>query len=717
MRTLALSPQNILALSLALASAAILSGCSTMTTTAGTNPVISGSSINGKLHGGNQPVAGATVKLYAVGNTGYGSAGTLLATTTSANDASGSFAFAQVTTAPSGPSGNTYICPTSDTLLYIIADGGDTVGGGGSNNNQAAAFLAGIGPCGSDGNLFIDLNEVTTVASVFALAQYLNPNPANGSTLVAGSENIGSPNTTQALTGIKNAFATVPNLVTQSTGTAITSTTSAITSGTNMGSVTVTITPEAAKINTIANILASCVNNASNSASNCSSLFANAAPPTASTTSQPAVTFNTAVDTIQAAYYMATNPTNGSPTGLTTLFGLQAGAGAPFQSALNSAPSDWTIGVTYASNDNCTAGNNFLRYVYALSVDASGNVWMANGNGATSGLSEISPIGKPLNCSDVAYSTVRGGAAIDTAGNIWTTSNGTGVSAIYKYNGSTTTTVTVPSSGHSYGVAADGSSNIFFADPVNLQLFELPSTATSATVPTAIGAVASNSPYNIAVDTHGTVVVAQSGSNGNTITAYPTSTVGGTAYPTTGISLTQASYYAGVYGLAFDASGRFWIGNSAGTGTAPGNTTSATQITYTGNSGDPQTSINVTFAPLNATQTTSNAGGLSTGRWVGVDGAGNVWIANDATITPQTMYGVSEFTSGGTALSPTYGYQKAATVFAGLRGLAIDPSGNVWVSNTASTTNNWITEMIGAAVPVVTPISSALANGTLATKP
>jgi hypothetical protein len=62
--------------------------------------------------------------------------------------------------------------------------------------------------------------------------------------------------------------------------------------------------------------------------------------------------------------------------------------------------------------------------------------------------------------------------------------------------------------------------------------------------------------------------------------------------------------------------------------------------------------------------------------------------------------------------------------------MAVDPSGNVWVPNTgyivynptgdtATYTYNGtsITEIVGAAVPVVTPISVAAANGTQATKP
>jgi hypothetical protein len=275
----------------------------------------------------------------------------------------------------------------------------------------------------------------------------------------------------------------------------------------------------------------------------------------------------------------------------------------------------------------------------------------------------------------------------------------------------------------SYGIAADGSGNVFFADPTGLKLYELPSTATASTTATTIGAVASSSPFGIAVDTKGTVIVGQSGSAGTTITAFAPTTVGGTTYGSAQ-PITQASYYSGVYGLAFDASGQFWLGNSGSSAdVSPNNTTSATAVSYS--STTPGATNTVSFAPVASTLSAVNGGGIATARGVAIDGANNVWIANDANAS-SGLYAVSEFTNAGVALSPTSyvsstsengGFQKAATVFAGLRGIAIDPSGNVWVSNTAVTSDNWVTEIVGAAVPVVTPISAALAANSLGTKP
>jgi len=119
-----------------------------------------------------------------------------------------------------------------------------------------------------------------------------------------------------------------------------------------------------------------------------------------------------------------------------------------------------------------------------------------------------------MACSDIAYNKLRGGAVIDTAGNVWATSDATNV--VYKFNGTTTTTIPVSGATFTYGIAADGKGNVFFTDPSGLKLYELPSSATATTVPTLIGPVATSSPYQIAVDSKGTVVVAQSGASGTT---------------------------------------------------------------------------------------------------------------------------------------------------------------------------------------------------------
>ena len=96
-----------------------------------------------------------------------------------------------------------------------------------------------------------------------------------------------------------------------------------------------------------------------------------------------------------------------------------------------------------------------------------------------------------------------------------------------------------------------------------------------------------------------------------------------------------------------------------------------------------------------------NSGGIA------VDGSGNVWIAN---------YGgnsaVSEFSSSGVAISPATGYQGGGPSYPD--GIAVDGSGNVWLSGGV---NANVTEFIGGAAPVVTPLAVGVKNNMLGTRP
>src|ERR1700722_12929504 len=97
--------------------------------TSGPAPVTAdGAAIRGQVHGGNSPVVGATIQLYGVGTTGYGSAATPLLTSTVTTDANGGFSL--------GTTGSfKYSCPSSD-LVYLTSAGGNPGLGGGTGNNN-----------------------------------------------------------------------------------------------------------------------------------------------------------------------------------------------------------------------------------------------------------------------------------------------------------------------------------------------------------------------------------------------------------------------------------------------------------------------------------------------------------------------------------------------------------------------------------------------------
>jgi len=684
-------------------------------------------SLSGVAHGGRTPISGATVKAYVAGKTGYGSASHLLATTSTLTDGSGSFSFTGNITCPASND------PNYTDTLYIVLTGGDAGGG----TNSATALLAVLGDCATavTNNPFVGISEVSTFAGMTALQQFFNP----------ATESFGTSPTNVA--GLTIAAKTVANIINVGTGLANNSTHQQST-GTNMtGTITITITPESAKIYSAANTLASCVNNVTGSS--CTTLFADVSTATVS-------------DTLQAAYYMASNPTNCtaySTSGCTTsnivaVFGL-ATATPPYGGGLSTAPTDWTVGITYTAgtlgvatgNGTCSSTAPFLLYGYGISVDANGNIWSDNGptNGA---MSEISPIGVPMACSGLVGPS-RGGAVIDTAGNIWSASGTTGASGVLsyvvKFDGTNTTQITIPgATAKTYAMAADGFGNVFVTDASTaLELYEFPSTATATTQPTTIGSIlpagtTAATPYGLAVDPWGTVVVGQSTTgDGNSLVAYALTNVGGTTYGSAQ-TLAQPSAYEGPFGLAFDGNDAFWLGNSSGTSstgvagvpTPPGNTTSSTLVTYsTSTSG---AAVTASFAtPTNVTG--AFAGGMATPRGVAIDGNNNIWTVNNSAAS-SGLYAVVEFANNGTstvptAVSPTSivgtttitnsgGFQKATTVLSGPRCVAIDGSGNIWVTNSNSATlSNWVTEIVGAAGPVVTPLSIALKNNKLGQKP
>ena len=224
------SKRNLFAL---LASTVVLTaGCANMTTTAPSAiPLSSATSIGGKLHGGSQPVVGATVKLYYAGVSGYGSGvtqgGTATVAAVTTTDSTGAFSFIYDSTPNETTSGKTFSCPIqtstvnpppgvdSNPLVYVIATGGNTINTGDSNvHNDAAAFLGVFGLCTNISSNLIDLNEVTTVASMAALQQYFNP-----VTEAIGTDGIGA-----AKTAITNTLTTISNLANVATGTAVATT-------------------------------------------------------------------------------------------------------------------------------------------------------------------------------------------------------------------------------------------------------------------------------------------------------------------------------------------------------------------------------------------------------------------------------------------------------------------------------------------------------------
>jgi hypothetical protein len=677
------SKRNLLAL---LASGVVFTaGCSNMATTApSSNPFSSPATLSGNIHGGNQPVVGATVILWFAGQ---GAPAVKAATTTS--DSLGSFNFTRGT-AGDGTTPN-YACPSSggSPLVYVTAQGGNTQNNGvPSQNNTAAAFIALYGDCSLIGaGNFVYMSEVTTVATMAAVQQFFNPAT---DTLVADSTGqqrlimLNLPNTVAVLanaaTGLANASLSVP----------------AATNGSIASSVALTATPETAKINTLANIISACVNGATAADPNCTTLFGAAAPPIPNLTNLNPGSFPTAIDTLQALFYILTNPTNGGSSNMTALFGLQPAIGAPYQPSLSATPTDWTIGVSYASTSTCgtpTGGTgSFISSPTDINIDAQDNVWF--GNAQTGGnLSSISAGGAPFYCVNFDAGASNTGGAID-AGTLNVSSHNPNVwfaggTTMYRYNPGTRTTLPFPVGVTPLAITADGFGNVYFTavSGTTGSVYELvgASTSTSAVAPLQISNTVGVNPIRLMPDYISNTIPSNIWvSSGDTFISQ--------VAPGTG-----SGSMNGFITNPFTTSGNSW-GISIGNGifTSAVDTGDITRLVKSGS-----TYITAGGFPF-------TGAGISASKGIAVDGRTNTWIANNAANS------VSEISVFGGAITPSTGYQKDSSYLNANQAIAVDQAGNVWIAGTG---NNFVTEIVGSGVPIYAPYAVGLNNGRFQTIP
>lgn len=665
----------------AVACAALMTGCQSMVTTATSTGLVQTGSLTGVVHGGQIPIYNATVTLWAAGNTGYGSTATSLATTNTL--ANGSFSFQ-----PGGVA--SYSCPSSGSAtesqyLYLTAVGGQPLAG---TTNSVSAMLLPLGLCSTvlSTNPSVIINEVTTVAGMFALQQFFTPSSG-------GLGNIGAPSTN--ITGLANAFATAGVLIFN--GGSTVTTVNAPVAGFNTANPSLIITPEISKIYLEANILAACINTGG--------AVTGPSNPTACYTLFNDVNGTAAKDTLQAAYYMAVNPTStvSSTSNIGTLFNLAASQ-SPFAPALTPAPTDWSIGVTYGSNSKNAAGAYLIAYPTYLAVDGSGNIWVVNdssGAAATTAnsVTELSPSGTPL-AQVLTGNTLIGpaGIALDPSGNIYVPNYGT-ASVLQSYVSEYTTggvTKTFPTNSGPQRVAIDGKGNVFVLEPSYKgggDLEEIPALSANNTAATTLATGLTTDFSNLAIDSNYSIWVTGGGTGSQGGTAgYPyvyqflyngLATPNYTTTPSATVNLGGVT--APEQAIAIDNSNNVFVQNYGAETLAEFSGTSG----ITGNASSPYT--------MPAT--------LTKPEFAVVDGANNLWVSN-AVSTAGPVFEVSDT---GVPVAPTVGY---AHTYAEPYGIAVDPSGNVWVANynssASATVQAFITEIVGQAVPVVTPLSAGL---------
>jgi len=612
LRLFSVSFSAVLAILGVAVSASSLTGCSSATVGSHIGPGgYEGQGFSGKALVGQQPLIGASVELYAAGASGNGASGVELLSNALITGSTGTF---------SVPAG--YDCPSADSQIYLVARGGEP-GSAASADNDSIALLTALGACNEVASASpVVINEVTTAAAVYALAQFLSA----GGNLGASSTNT---------VGLKNAVATAQALASISTGS------SPGTAFAANGS------SPAPKIDTLANLLNSCAS-ATAGGKACSGLFS----ATATSSGAPE-------NTLDAAFNLVRNPAQN----VATLYALASSSSA-FTPALAKQPSDWTLFINY------TGGG--MNNPTSLGVDSAGNVWVASQLGGVASL--FSPLGAPLFAQGVTGSGLgySFGLAVDANNNAWITNfpipgevagntvsvfNSSGAS-VAGSSGYSTGAYTYPN-----GVAIDTDGSAWVADWGDSELTHLSSSGQELSG-SPYSSTQLGNPYAAAIDASHDVWVSNQGFT--TVTRVTQD----------GSQFTSYDCCNDPEGLAIDQSGNVWVTN------------------FDGNS----------ISEISGAGTVLSRGGYTSASLndpddIAIDGAGTVWISNYRGPSLTELAG-STASAPGTVLSPAGGLGSDAALLEAYS-LAIDASGNLWVSNKGS---NTLTQFIGLAAPVRTPL-------------
>ncbi len=561
-------------------------GAGTLTITlAQNNP---GTAFTGKAMAGTKPIAGASVQLYAAGTSGNGSAGTPL-TGVLTTDATGAF------TIPAG-----YPCPAATSQLYLVIQGGQI---GAAAANSAITLATAVGSCNQLAASYFLVNEVTTVATAWGLAQFLIP-----------GSNIGTTKTNAQ--GLTNAFATVANLANLATGT-------------SPGALfPVNGSSPAAKVNSLANLLNTCTT----SSAGCSALFSATTPASGTAPG----------NTLDAALNLVLNP----GANVAALY-TQSTASTAFTPALTTVPSDWTMFINYtgggmnspsgigidatgnvwvasyfsAASEFTPTGNPVfpngittggLFESYGLAIDAQNNVWIPNQespktvNGGFGTVTVLNPAGQPLSGTDgysaggLAYPTA---IAIDSNGTAWVADNYNSRVTLLSSTGdplSGANGYTAPSLAFPVAIAVDANHNGWVANVEDVTVTKVAPDGTQFTPYSCC-----NGPAGIAIDQRGNVWIANYyGDSISQIDAHGT-------IISTGYNDNKASIWH-PQGIAIDGSGHVWITNFLGS--------SVTELAGSATAQPGQI--------LSPTVGYAHDAALNAGYAVAIDASGNLWITN-----------------------------------------------------------------------------------------
>jgi len=348
-------------------------------------------------------------------------------------------------------------------------------------------------------------------------------------------------------------------------------------------------------------------------------------------------------------------------------------------------------------------------------IDAGGHVWLLapDPHPATPApaipnlaVSEIDANGTFLSPHQTGHDWSGGGIssiqgndttniAIDQTGNVWVSgtgptvaelnASGAGVSGAPWHAGNgpdDTAAVTIDATGNAWLASGNSASSVF-------EISGGTGSALGTNLSGTTGYATNNCPCNgMAADALGNVWTISSGTNQFLSQLNASGHEGNIQTPPAVGGVSGLSQFISV---ATDGSGNLWITDKHWHG--------VWEFTPSGASG--------TFS---ATPFSNAAAAGTTPKAIAIDGANHKWIANN----PASPYpSITELSADGTTnLSPVngFGFQVNSAVTTAY-GIAIDGSGNVWVSDGTSSSTGTVTEYVGAAAPTKNPISSAVTSG------
>jgi hypothetical protein len=620
--------------------------------------------ISGHVTSGDAPVERATVTLWAAG----------------------ALAPVHLGQAATGADGRFTITPPDassyDGSVYLVAEGGKSSADKTNGDNDRLTLMTVLG---GESPAHVVINELTTIASVWTHAQFIEGAAISGPAL-----------------GLRIAAGNVPNLVDLTTG--------------GLGPViqdplNSSQTTTLATFNTLAILLAGCATRVRADA--CDTFFAAATPPGGTVPT----------DTLTAAQNIARNPAHQAETLFALLdefYPVPAGElwrEVPFIPYLSFAPSAWTLSLVYAGGG--------LNSLGGIAIDGEGNMW-ADDNflvGAQStiwgafggGISKIAPNGEPFSPMTVGY---RGGGidgpgfgiAVGADDKVWATSLAGKTISVFDRN---TGEPLSPETGYDFdgqlgsmqGIITTLNGDVWALDNEKSQIVHLPKgdAAKGRILGRVVngrpldGTLQVTGPFHLAVDQQDRIWVTNGGSN--TVTRFPANDPG---------DADQIEVGYGPRAVAIDSLGNAWVANTLG---HPGKKEMLALVkdklqskveNRAESSASPAERAAKMWIGLYELMVKYRGGDVSTVRpdgtvlppfdggksinapWgIAVDGNDNVWVANAFGRSVTHLCGVRLETcppgaTTGDPISPPGGYIGGLQI---ITDVAIDPAGNVWVAN------------------------------------